>query len=329
MSDILCLGEILVDWISPVIGAELSQAQTFTKNAGGAPANTAVGLARQGVDVGFIGAVSNDEFGKWLLSILEQENINTQGIVVDEKTSTRMAYVVTTKSGDRKLAEFSKIACADVVLDKSHLIESQFIDASILHFGSISLINNPCADATYEALKLARKHGLIISYDPNVRLNLWSSPQVCKQTILDTIGLADIVKINQEELVFLTGSDNIAKADELRKQYNIPLLIITLDTCGAYICTENFSKSISGFRINLVEATGAGDGFNAGVLFGILSHIKHTTNRRQKLIDLNVNQLEEIVNRANAIGAIICTKTGAMQSLPSKQEVDEFIQVYS
>jgi sugar/nucleoside kinase (ribokinase family) len=106
-------------------------------------------------------------------------------------------------------------------------------------------------------------------------------------------------------------------------------LIITLDTCGAYICTENFSKSISGFRINLVEATGAGDGFNAGVLFGILSHIKHTTNRRQKLIDLNVNQLEEIVNRANAIGAIICTKTGAMQSLPSKQEVDEFIQVYS
>ena len=110
------LGEILVDSVSTAPGAELDRASSFTKAAGGAPANTAVGLARQGVSTGFVGRVSDDGFGRWLKDVLECDGIDTSGTIVDPQAQTRMAYVVTTITGDRKLAEFSKIACADARL---------------------------------------------------------------------------------------------------------------------------------------------------------------------------------------------------------------------
>src|SRR5262245_26075882 len=117
MADVLCLGEILVDWVCTTPGAELDRALSFTKAPGGAPANTAVGLARQGIPTGFIGRVSGDEFGRWLKGVLEEDGIDVTGTVVDNDAQTRMAYVVTTATGDRKLADFSKIACADARLE--------------------------------------------------------------------------------------------------------------------------------------------------------------------------------------------------------------------
>ncbi len=127
MADVLCLGEILVDLgLQPTVGAELDQAQHFTKAAGGAPANTAVGLARQGVATAFLGRISDDAFGRWLRSILEHEGINVDCAILDPAAQTRMAYVVTTATGDRKLAEFSRIACADTKLQPNDLKQHLF-----------------------------------------------------------------------------------------------------------------------------------------------------------------------------------------------------------
>src|SRR5688572_28488076 len=114
--DVICLGEILVDWISTTPGVELDQAPTLSKSSGGAPANTAVGLARQGISTGFIGGVADDVFGNWLVDVLKKEEIDISGAVRYANAQTRMAYVVTTANGDRKLAAFSHIACADACL---------------------------------------------------------------------------------------------------------------------------------------------------------------------------------------------------------------------
>ena len=257
MADVLCLGEILVDWVSTTVGAELDEAATFTKAPGGAPANTAVGLARQGVKTGFIGRVSDDEFGRWLKSVLEKDHIDTSLTVSDPEAQTRMAYVVTTKTGDRKLAEFTKVACADVRLSEHDLHPSNFASAKVLHFGSISLIGSPAREATEKAVKLARENNLLVSYDPNVRLGLWPTPQACKDAILNTLKWADIVKINEDELEFLTGSRQTEKADELRKEHDLPVLIITLDSRGAYVINKQGGKVVPGFKVKLVEATGA------------------------------------------------------------------------
>lgn len=329
MTDVLCLGEILVDWVCTTPGNELDRAAHFTKAPGGAPANTAVGLARQGVPTGFIGRVSSDAFGMWLKSVLEEDGIDVQNMVVDSDAQTRMAYVVTTITGDRKLAEFSKIACADARLDPKDLKPETFKKASVLHFGSISLIANPAANATKKAVELAQSNKMLVSYDPNVRIGLWPSPEVLKNTILDTLKWADLVKINEDELAFLTGDRELASADALRREHDLPLLIITLDSRGAYVTTPLGSKLVPGFQVQLVEATGAGDGFNSGVISGLLPHIKGAKDRRKALETLEPAKLHEIIRRANAIGALTCTRAGAIPALPTASEVDGFMQEMS
>jgi sugar/nucleoside kinase (ribokinase family) len=240
-----------------------------------------------------------------------------------------MAYVVTTATGDRKLAEFSRIACADTKLQPNDLKQHLFSMASVLHFGSISLIESPAAEATKKAVELARAHKLLVSYDPNVRISLWPSKETCKQTILNTLAWADVVKINEDELEFLTGSREYAAADALRAEHDLPMLVITLDSRGAYLSTKEGGKHVTGFQVELVEATGAGDGFNSGVISGLLPYIKTAPDRREALLALDHTKLAEIVRRANAIGAITCTKAGAIPALPSKEESEAFLQKMS
>lgn len=326
MADVLCLGEILVDWVCTTVGAELDQAQMFTKAAGGAPANTAVGLARQGIPTAFVGRISDDAFGRWLRSILENEGINVDGAILDPTAQTRMAYVVTTATGDRKLAEFSRVACADTKLMPNDLKQHLFAMGSVLHFGSISLIESPAAEATKKAVELARANKMLVSYDPNVRISLWPSRETCKQTILGTMSWADVVKINEDELEFLTGSRESQAADQLRADHNLPLLIITLDSRGAYFVTKHGGRSVPGFKVELVEATGAGDGFNSGVIGGLLPLIKPSPDKREALIELDQDTLADIISTANAIGAITCTKAGAIPALPTREEIDSFLK---
>lgn len=325
MSDVLCLGEILVDWVCTTVGAELPDAVQFTKAPGGAPANTAVGLARQGIKTGFIGRVSKDAFGEWLKAVLSDNHIDVSMTIEDSQAQTRMAYVVTMANGDRKLAEFSRISCADTLLRAEDLDPEQFAKASILHFGSISLIEEPAKSTTERAVQMAKDNGMLVSYDPNVRLSLWQSESACRDAILKTLHWGDIVKINEDELKFLTGSREHEEADKLRKENNIGLMIVTLDSRGAYISTAAGSKVVPGFSVKLVEATGAGDGFNAGVLGGLLAHVKEAKVRRSALDALSLDQMLEIIHRANAIGALACTKPGAIPALPTKAELDAFL----
>jgi sugar/nucleoside kinase (ribokinase family) len=326
MADVLCLGEILVDWVCTEPGKELAEAKVFTKAPGGAPANVAVGLSRQGVSTGFIGRVSSDEFGQWLKQLLESEGIDTTCCIMDPESATRMAYIVTTTGGDRKLADFSRIACADARLNERDLNLDMIRAASVLHFGSISLIDEPAATATRKAVEAARHCGAVISYDPNVRLGLWPSAIACRDAILRTLGWADIVKINLEELEFLTGSTQLESAATLRAQHNIALLVVTLDRNGCHVFTEQQSLALPGFQISLVEATGAGDGFTAALISGLLPCIINSPNRRTALNLLGSKDLTEILIRANAVGAITCTRPGAIPALPTKNEIEEFLR---
>lgn len=326
MADVLCLGEVLVDWVSTAPGAGLDRADKFTKAPGGAPANVAVGLARQGVATAFIGRVSQDAFGSWLKDILQADGIDLTMTVSDPEACTRMAYVVTTETGDRKLAEFSRIACADARLHVNDLNADMFKRASVLHLGSISLIADPAAKATRAALALAAKENLLISYDPNVRLPLWPSAETCRQTILETLGLASVVKINIDELQFLTGSRNLDAAVELQKNNQIPLLVVTLDADGAHFVTAKGARTVPGFAINLVEATGAGDGFQAGIIAGLLPLVKTAASRKNALCELPLETIVNIVTRANAIGALACTRAGAIPALPTRDELAVFLE---
>lgn len=332
MADVLCFGEILVDWVSTTAGVELERTETFTKSPGGAPANTAICLARQGIKTAFVGRIAQDKFGLWLRDVLVRDGIDVSGIVEDAKAQTRMAYVVTTDSGDRKLAAFTNIACADARIEPADLKPELFAKASIFHFGSISLIGSPAACATEHAVKLAHDHGMLISYDPNIRISLWPNENECRQRILNTLHWADLVKINEDELQFLTGSCTLEAAQALSEQHKIPLLVITLGARGAMFVHASGTKRVKGFNVKFVEATGAGDGFNAGMIASLLAEVNDQTkrsayegSRRRILASLGLKELEIIVKRANAIGALTCTKVGAFAALPTRKATDLFL----
>jgi sugar/nucleoside kinase (ribokinase family) len=142
-----------------------------------------------------------------------------------------------------------------------------------------------------------------------------------------------MVKINQDELEFLAGSRDLQAADTLRTAHDVPLLIVTLDSRGAYFTYKGGNKIVPGFQIKFVEATGAGDGFNAGMITGLLPFIKRTTKSTGKggpdvrtIIDgIDIKDLVEIVRHANAIGALTCTRAGAIPALPTADEVSSFV----
>ena len=322
---------MLVDWVSRTRGEELDKAANFSRAAGGAPANTAVGAARLGMKSAFVGAFSDDKFGHWLRQELANNKVDISGTLLDSTAQTRMAYVVTLANGDRKFEDFTRFACADERLRPDDLQESMFNRASFFHFGSISQINSPSKDATAEAICLAAKHDVLISYDPNVRIQFWQNAASCKAKILETLPSADIVKINEDELFFLTGTRDLTAARELREKHNVSLLIVTLDSRGSQFFHGKSERLVPGFDIELIESTGAGDGFNAGLLEGLLKHVKEAGEKRQgwrrkALESLSEEQIASTVYRANAVGALTCTKLGAIPALPTTFAVDRFLE---
>jgi sugar/nucleoside kinase (ribokinase family) len=331
---VLSLGEILVDWVSPQPGASLAAADSWVKAPGGAPANLAVALARQGLSAAFLGCVSGDLWGAWLKDVLVQNGVDTTGVIVDATAQTRMAYVLTTEKGDRKMAQFSRIACADTRLNPADLNQAMFARSRVFHFGSISMLEKPSLDATHAALALARANKMLVSFDPNVRLALWPDEDSCRERIVSVLASGvDLLKVNEDELLFLTGSTGESAACNLKSRYPISLLVVTLAGKGAlYVDANGQSALVPGYAVRLIEATGAGDAFAAGVIAGLLPHLldskRNDLNCQETLKGLTVDQVTAIVRRANAMGALTCTKSGAIPALPTVGQVDDFLSTH-
>ena len=330
-TDVWCLGEALVDAISSQPGAGFEDVPQWAHHLGGAPANTAVALSNLGIGCGLLGCVGTDAFGAQLRSELESRGVNVVGTKQVPK-ATRIAYVLLDEKGDRQFHHFTT-DCADEQFGVGHLPENfPGQDAFILHFGSIPLIQEPSASTTRYAIERARKRNVLISYDPNVRLALWLSEEVCRDTILSTLQLGDIVKLSRPELRFLTGDNHTPEeqlASDFWQKHQMPLLLVTLDADGAIVVNQFGTLSVPGFQVDAVDSTGAGDAFNAGLISGLMGLFTHHENFGRSLGDILRNialpHLQTIIRRANAVGALACTKPGAWSALPTAAEWEAFL----
>jgi fructokinase len=312
MPDIIALGEILIDFVSLRKGFPLWRAPGFLKAAGGAPANVAAGLGKLGVKVGFIGKVGSDPFGVFLKNALQECNVDVSHIVISNQYRTTLAFVSLTEEGERDFV-FFRHPGADMMLSPEEMDEEYIKRAKILHFGSISLINEPYRSATLRALRIARENGLLVSYDPNLRLSLWENEEKAKEGIALGLGFSDIVKLSEEELHFLTGKgieEGCAEILETGKK----LVVITLGEKGCYYYTREGRGYVEGFKIKVVDTTGAGDGFVAGMLYKILEFGEDFPKSG-----------DEIFRFANAVGALTCEKRGAIRGLPTLRQVRRFL----
>ncbi|CAN6700329.1 unnamed protein product [Malus baccata var. baccata] len=190
---VVCFGEMLIDFVPTSNGLSLAEAPAFKKAAGGAPANVAVGIARLGGSSAFIGKVGEDEFGYMLADILKENNVNNEGMRFDPGARTALAFVTLRSDGEREFM-FYRNPSADMLLQEAELDFDLIRKAKILHYGSISLITEPCKSAHIAATKAARDAGVVLSYDPNLRLPLWPSAKSAREGILSIWDTADVIK---------------------------------------------------------------------------------------------------------------------------------------
>lgn len=319
MTDAICLGEVLVDFVPTETGKDLVEASTFRKAAGGAPANVAVGLQRLGIDSGFMGMVGVDPFGQFLATTLQAHGVDVSTLRQTHEAPTALAFVSLRADGERDFVFYGNPS-ADKMFTCADIDRGAIARTKLLHFGSISLSMEPARTATLYAADAAQEAGAIVSYDPNLRLAFWADADAANQGIREGLAKADIVKISEDELLFLTGVNDPVRARDFLWTERMKLMVVTSGRAGSTFITSAFMGAVPGFEVNAVDATGAGDAFTAGLLAGLLKH-------REALREKSV--LMEVVRFANAVGALTTTARGAIPSLPTRQQVEDFLRTGS
>ena len=317
MTDAICLGELLIDFVPTVTGVTLVEATAFKQAPGGAPANVAVGLSRLGVSSGFMGKVGDDPFGHFLARTLAEAGVDVSALRYATEARTALAFVSLRADGEREFT-FYRHPSADMLYAPTEVDEAYVRGACLLHFGSISLISEPSRGATLRAVELAREAGLLVSYDPNLRSGLWADAKAARAGIRLGWPEADVVKVSEEELEFLTGDPN--PADAARKLWHdrLRLLAVTRGHLGCRYFTATSSGEVASFAVAAVDTTGAGDGFMAGLLRGLLLDGPEAAVRDE-------TRLRAICRFANAVGALTTTERGAIPALPTLDRVEAFL----
>ncbi len=311
-SKIVCFGELLIDMISTTTG-DLIESEEFLKKFGGAPANTASGLAKLGTPVSFIGKVGKDPFGRFLKKELEKNHVETSSLILSQNQKTTLAFVSQTKTGGRDFY-FYKGAHDQITTEEVDLPQN----TAIFHFGSLTQTNPKAFAATEKLIKTARKCKATVSYDPNLRKNLWEDLEKAKEIMLKTAKAVDIFKISEDEAKFLTGSKDPKTAAQKLFTPNLEALFITLGSKGCFYKTKKFEGQLSTIKVFVIDTTGAGDAFNAGYLNGIYKTGK-------KVSAMSKDQLETILKTANIIASLTTTKKGAVTAFPTLEEINKYL----
>jgi fructokinase len=316
MSDVICFGEALIDFVSTATGVALVDAPGFEKAAGGAPANVAVGLARLGISTGFIGKVGDDPFGHFLYSVLQREGVDVSAMRFSVSARTALAFVSLKEDGDRDFM-FYRHPSADMLITSEEIDEDLLRAAQVFHFGSISLITEPSRSSTLRALEIAAEAGLTISYDPNLRFNLWPDAETAKAGIQAVWERAHVIKISQEELIFLAGVSDPERGGRQVWHPDLRLLVITQGRDGCTYLTQEHTGHLDGIRVDAIDTTGAGDAFVASLLMGL--HKEPEAFQDEVL-------LREVCQFANAAGAHTTTIRGAIPAMPTSAQVEAFLE---
>ncbi|MCX8128563.1 MAG: PfkB family carbohydrate kinase [Clostridia bacterium] len=312
MYDICALGELLIDF-TPA-GCSANGRDIFEKNPGGAPANVLAACAKLGGSSTFIGKVGADQFGFYLKQVLEDNKVDTSGLVFSKEVNTTLAFVHLSENGDRSFSFYRKPG-ADIMLAPEDLNLELIDNSKIFHIGSLSMTDEPSRSATIRALDYAKERGKLISYDPNLRLALWKNENTAKECILSVLSYADILKLSECELEFLTGKTDLSHGTELLAEAGAKIIVVTLGEKGCFFKYKHGNGYVSTYDTKVVDTTGAGDAFLGGLLYRISSS-------GYALEEIPFEAFRKIVLFSNAVGAICASGFGAIPSMPLLEEVE-------
>jgi fructokinase len=300
-ASVVSLGEVLIDFVPLDFVGPIELAPTFHRAPGGAPANVAVALSRLGIGSAFIGKVGGDPFARLLRHTLADEGVEVSGLVDAPDAHTPLAFVGSDGGGGRSFVFYHR-GMADTLLRPEEVDRDLIAHARIFHFGSVTLAEEPSRSATLSAAQWAHEQGCLVSFDPNVRLELWDSPTRALDSITQTMQCADLIKVSADELDFLTGSSDPAEACRRLRTHGPKLAVVTLGSKGCYYDT----------------------GAAAGTLrAGVSPNASDRTQLRDEVTLIPALRL------AIAAGAITTTRYGAIPALPTRAEVDALLQDFA
>lgn len=277
---------------------------------GGAPANVAVGIARLGGTSGFIGRVGDDPFGALMQRTLLTEGVDITYLKQDEWHRTSTVLVDLNDQGERSFT-FMVRPSADLFLETTDL--PCWRHGEWLHLCSIALSAEPSRTSAFTAMTAIRHAGGFVSFDPNIREDLWQDEHLLRLCLRQALQLADVVKLSEEEWRLISGkTQNDRDICALAKEYEIAMLLVTRGAEGVVVCYRGQVHHFAGMSVNCVDSTGAGDAFVAGLLTGLSSTGLSTDER----------EMRRIIDLAQRCGALAVTAKGAMTALPCRQELE-------
>jgi len=329
MFSLLSYGEVLIDFLPDDNGH-------YYPMAGGAPANVAVAFAKLGQDSFFAGAISEDNFGSFLTDALKSEGVNTCYCAKIKQASTALVLVSLDKSGERSF-NFYRDNSADTKYDQNDIDKIDWQELSIFHFCSNTLTGTLMSKNTQYAIEKAKANNLLISFDVNLRQQLWGDLAELPERVTQCIKISDLVKFSKEEAVYLAEQAQVSYQDYLvkLKTLDVSLIVITDGPNEVQIIAQNFSATIKVPMITSVDTTAAGDSFIAGFLFALteqalpIAQLSSQTTIEQVLEKKSLRNLTALKNAiedfdkvdaaikfAAKCGAYTCQRKGAFSALP-------------
>lgn len=303
-ASVLCLGEILVDLIGEPAG-RVADATSFVPRVGGAPANVAVGLSRLRTPAVFAGVVADDAFGPWLRDRLAAEGVDTRLVRMRPATQTRLA-VVLGPTGARTFSFYGHPA-ADTLLEPEDIAPEAVAGAAALYLGALPLTADPSRSAALHVVDLAVAAGVPICFDPNPRPQFLDAGDAALDACLRIARVATVLKFSAHDLDLLGQTPG----DLARLAPNARLRVLTHGADGCDYWTPDAAGHQPAFPVTAIDETGAGDAFTAALIArGVASGFRYTAD------DLAF---------AAATGALTTTRHGAMDALPTLDEVHDFL----
>jgi fructokinase len=324
--EVLCFGESIIDFL-PDRRARLRDVERFTKIVGGAPANVALGLARLGRKAALLGKFGDDEFGHFLRDALEREGVDTSTVIMTHEAPTGFTFISLTMDGERSFMS-PRTRTADQMLRPEDISAEHFARADIVLFGTNQMVSSPLREAVFMAMQQARRHGCFVTFDPNIRHHLWADKDEIIPCVRRAVKMVDLVKLNDEEIDFL-GHGRMSAAQiyhEWLKPEGVTALIATRARGGADVFCGDLTTHVQAPPVDVVDTTGAGDGFVAGVL-AALCELTDEAPRRQAstlkamLIEWEPTQWQSLLGMGCFVGSHVCTTLGATTGLPFAKHV--------
>jgi fructokinase len=318
-TQVLVGGEALFDFISTTVGLGLGRSLSFDKRAGGSPFNIAVGIRRLGVATSYVAKLGVDQFGDALAEFLQSESVDLSNVIREEGTKTTLAFVAVDKDAKPEF-RFYRDHAADIALRIDELAGVDPELYSIFHCGGIVLAEEPSSSAYAALADRFAAHNIPVSLDPTVRKSLILDADRYLTRLREIASKVSILKVSDEELQFMTDTEDFDSAVKRLPMKKGALVFVTLGKAGSSVYRDgNKLAETPGYPVKVVETTGCGDSFMAATLSQLAG------NSIAQIAALEPEKLAAVMRFSNAAAAIVATRVGAAEANPTRAEVEAFM----